>query len=108
MENKRIFEILVQALSNFRQKPREYSGRGMFGAKCIGVECSNPAAMQCTIFQSCLKMIMRGELTLDDANDFVQALKDVSYDQLGREMILYWPSIEWIEGIIADEEYEDV
>lgn len=46
--------------------PVSYSGRGMFGKRCLGVACQ-PFELQA---------------------------KDACWDQLGKGMIVYWPSLE--------------
>lgn len=56
---------------------RDYSGRGMFGAKCWGIECrSKDAAGEC--LRLTLKKLIEGW----------------AYDDMGKGCIVYWPGIE--------------
>lgn len=54
-----------------------YSGRGMFGAECYGVECKHS---QVDI------VVLKGKR---------MGLKDARYDELGLQAIIYWPSAKY-------------
>lgn len=71
------YEELTTALINEGLDPRSYSGRGMFGKECVGVEVVYP-----------------GDYTLP---------KGYRMDNMGRDYIVYWPSVKW-EG---DDDYEE-
>ena len=77
----KLAEALVGALEAAGIKPRtDYSGRGMFGATCVGVDCDG-----------------RREVA---QSDVLEAVKNVpgglrfSSDQMGMGKILYWPRAE--------------
>lgn len=61
-----------------------YSGRGMFGRKCIGVVCYDPLR---TIVNICDAVRNEG---YDDCSD----LEDIRMDSMGYDSIVYFPSIE--------------
>lgn len=52
-------------------RPRSYSGRGMYGAECVGVSLDSP-----------------GDLDSE-------GLPRATQDSLGRGVILYWPGAKW-------------
>ena len=66
---------------------RPYSGRGMYGKECVGVEVDD---------------IFTLALALGDANngniDLFQ-LGTPRSDSMGLGTIYYWPRLEWPEGV---------
>lgn len=52
----------------------DYSGRGMFGKRCYGIDCDSHVA--------CIESASRN------------GLKGASTDNMGKGWIVYWPSIE--------------
>ncbi len=53
---------------------RDYSGRGMFGATCVGIDGDNLAAI------------------LEAAG--ARGLRGAGHDQLGKGWIVYWPHLQ--------------
>lgn len=51
-----------------------YSGRGMYGARCYGIECDEPV--------SCIEQAA------------MQGITGANYDQMGLQYIVYWPGVE--------------
>ncbi len=51
----------------------DYSGRGMFGRNCYGIECDDPIP--------CIE------------NAAMQGISGANYDQMGLQYIVYWPRI---------------
>ena len=52
---------------------RDYSGRGMFGAKCLGIVHADPRAV------------------IEEAA--ARGLRGASQDSMGRDFIVYWPGV---------------
>jgi hypothetical protein len=76
-------KALVTRLRNAGYRPRSYSGRGMFGAECVGVS------------------LARGErLTV--------AASGASLDALGMGTIAYWRSHPWFPAADEVEETSDM
>ncbi len=50
-----------------------YSGRGMYGAKCLGIVCADPQA------------------AIEEAA--ARGLRGSSRDNMGKDFIVYWPGI---------------
>lgn len=66
----------------------DYSGRGMYGSKCVGVVGS---------FSQFAKFIARlGSVDMELAEHFSDA---VSQDSMGLDSIFYWTSLESVEGL---------
>lgn len=70
-------EQLIAALDNEDIKWREYSGRGMYGAYCIGVSYNN--------------MDLDEEQILDAVKDVPGVEDSECRDSMGLGYILYWP-----------------
>ena len=66
---------LIKKIRRAGLEPRDYSGRGMYGAYCVGVD-------------------------LDHIGDISQLGKvpRATFDGMGMGVIAYWPSIAWPEG----------
>lgn len=50
-----------------------YSGRGMYGAKCVGIVCADPTA------------------AIEEAA--ARGLRGSRWDSMGKDFIVYWPDI---------------
>lgn len=61
--------------------PRAYSGRGMYGKKCLGVSAANDLVVVAVLAQECGRRGLK--------------FPDPKVDQLGKGHILYWPNIEF-------------
>lgn len=51
----------------------DYSGRGMYGRHCYGIDCDDPV--------SCIEQAA------------TQGITGANYDQMGLQYIVYWPRI---------------
>ena len=52
----------------------DYSGRGMFGATCLGIVCADPQA------------------AIEEAA--ARGLRGSSHDNMGKDFIVYWPAVQ--------------
>lgn len=55
----------------------DYSGRGMYGQRCYGIECEEPLV--------CIEQAA------------MQGISGANYDQMGLQYIVYWPRIRNLE-----------
>lgn len=77
MIDNELLDILVDAAEEAGVEYRtDYSGRGMYGAECFGVEGNHSDFLR----------FMR---LLDD--DLFEDLADPSTDSMGMDIIFYWP-----------------
>lgn len=83
MTSKRLIELL----EDIDQTPRCYSGRGMFGQACVGVELEN-MALAFTVGAALAK-----EATPREREE-LSCLR-VQWDTMGLEAMLYFPDYGW-------------
>lgn len=85
-----IFTVLKEACENAGYTVRSYSGRGMYGRSCIGVECENPV-------KAAFEIAAAMTVDYDDCEEWLSELaRDASTDSMGRDAILYFPSVGWV------------
>ena len=73
-------------------KPGSYSGRGMFGAKCICVDLDRTGqVMELAV------LLLAGGLTREEVTDLGDQMRT---DAMGHGLVVYWPSI----GLTSEEE----
>jgi hypothetical protein len=72
---------------------RSYSGRGMYGKQCLGIDMDSMADA------------FRFALMVED-EDLTVALSNPCFDSMGLGIIVYFPNVEAPEGI-DDEEDDD-
>ena len=73
MHKKLTADKLIEALEAEGLKPRSYSGRGMYGAQCVG---------------AAVRHFGDHELPKGWCND-----------SLGMGQIMYWPAVAWPESV---------
>jgi hypothetical protein len=59
----------------------DYSGRGMYGDKCVGIVVEDPSAL------------IEFVLALADSGTDTSWLRNVRMDSMGMSTIYYWPSV---------------
>lgn len=102
------FKELVELIGSAGYEPRSYSGRGMNGKKCLGIDCFPSRGIELTLVQTYLENCPIDSSSIQEAMDLCEQLKDVKTDSMGRGEIVYWSHIAWEE--IEDEmpDLEDV
>ncbi len=95
---------VIDALKDTRDV-RDYSGRGMYGAHCVGVDAERPGDIM-----GISADLIRAGLTADDLESLGDAL---CTDGMGRGIIVYWPALKLTAEQVAalgdddDDEEED-
>lgn len=96
MDNSILYFALTEMYQqgHIEDAPRSYSGRGMFGANCIGVDLADHSE----IFKvgALLGSLLAGQDEFD-----VRELSRSATDSMGRGVILYWPGLSW------EDEFEE-
>lgn len=79
----------------------DYSGRGMYGKTCIGFVCDDPFSIGMKLAKM---LIEKGENEL-----FENMVSRNSMDNMGRSIIIYFPSVSWNEEVddYEGENYKD-
>lgn len=86
-------EQLITLLKRLGHSPRSYSGRGMYGRQCVGIDLELYDGLW--------------NLAREIGAEGVQ-LEMPDTDNLGRDIIAYWPRFEWPDHAIeADFEEDD-
>lgn len=82
---------------------RRYSGRGMYGKECVGIEYDAGLGQ---LFADCLEAFSHSpenkdyqlEIPAVVLEDLAEAFREMRTDALGRGTIVYFPSVAWEEG----------
>jgi len=94
---------LIDAIEIEGYSARSYSGRGMYGKRCVGVVTKNA-------FQLGTKIAAALLADEEDGSDLVGQLArlQVCEDSMGLDTIVYFPKVEWPAGRAeTDEDEED-
>jgi hypothetical protein len=84
-------------------KPGSYSGRGMYGAKCICVDLERTGQIM-----ELAVLLLAGGLTTPEVTDLGDQMRT---DSMGFGLVVYWPSIgltpEEVAQLQDDDEDDD-
>jgi hypothetical protein len=70
---------------------REYSGRAMYGERCLAI-VGELGAIMAAIVSACLRRLDMSETAKADIED---AMGDLRVDAMGRDSVVYFPSVPW-------------
>ena len=87
---------LIEALEDGGYDPQSYSGRRMFGKRCVSVRSQDVSLWDLAKY-----------LFNEEYDGTFDSLSEPLQDQLGLGYVLYWPSYEWPKDIECDEEEDD-
>jgi len=88
---------------------RSYSGRAMYGAKCVGIVGSMKDCMAIigAVFKEQLTDLLddvyddedtpRTDTLVSNYHDTVDDLMRFDVDSMGHNVVVYWPQIKWID-----------
>lgn len=98
---------LIEAAESAGYEPRSYSGRGMFGRSCVGIEVSRGQS-EFTMAIEIAKELMDLCEKDDEAIEVVDELAQLrpSCDSMGLGAIVYFPGVPWPEDEDEDEDAE--
>ena len=76
---------------------RSYSGRGMFGKNCLGVDIDRHSSLG-EVFASVLEAIANRDCALNELGleQAAEALRGMSQDQMGLGIIYYFPRVPFV------------
>ena len=86
---------LISALEDAGYEARSYSGRCMYGRCCVGVVVSE-SPLDLGVKLGVALLSMNEEFDPSD-------LPGASQDSMGRDVIVYWPSIIWPKEVNEEE-----
>lgn len=92
MKNKRFFDLLKEAVevNDDGLQLRSYSGRYMYGARCIALVVDSSASPFWVIAEA-----VAGVQDEDERWEFAEVLGGTRTDSLGLGEVLYWPGMDW-------------
>lgn len=91
----KMYEVLQEACENEGFQTMNYSGRGMMGRRCFGVESDeHPLPMMVKIMGGLSSMIDPERFGRAEFDDLVRLLCSAQQDSLGQGWILYFPQLE--------------
>lgn len=76
-----------------------YSGRGMYGKKCLGISCGNERFFIADLFMWCQNM--------EEVRACADEITGMKSDSLGRGHIVYFPAIEYVSDDQESDEEGD-
>ena len=102
MENETFSEV-ISIIQSAGYDVRKYSGRGMCGRHCVGVECEDVTSFIMDLFYDSCNYLM----STDSVAEFIDRMRHYSSDSLGRGYIVFWPGIDWEEEEEEEEEEDN-
>jgi hypothetical protein len=83
---------------------RSYSGRGMYGAECVGVDLDSDAEIAKFFFALGQECQSSGDDTLAGLGDGDEVIKT---DSMGRGLIVYWPNVTADAALLRGDDEEE-
>jgi hypothetical protein len=96
----KLYEALRESPLLSLEPPRSYSGRGMYGKHCISVDVSNVGAL--IAFGA--ELGWQSKFTNAEISEIAQS---VHTDSMGRDIVVYWPHLEWDRATMQDDDDDD-
>jgi hypothetical protein len=104
--------IFVKAAEEAGYSVRSYSGRAMYGKKCVGIDVEqgiNEAQVAADIMVSAAGMDPEDSAgsIVERLIDFQSAFSAMRSDSMGLGIIIYFPRMEWEDSFNSDREEEE-
>ena len=96
-------DAVKSACTDLDYEVRSYSGRGMYGKSCLGIDVPRGTSAAKVAFQLAVELARLG----DEGEDAISDLSDLEWcqDSMGMDSIVYLPGLAWEES--EEEEGED-
>lgn len=96
---------LTDAIDGAGYQPRSYSGRGMFGRKCVGV-VTEQGMSPFKIAADIALHLVSSSGSHSSAEEKLHELTElnVKQDSMGLDTIIYFPDVQWEDSQTEDEE----
>ena len=78
---------LVDLLRECGLEPQSYSGRGMYGRRCVAVVGESQLVI--------LSMIVSASHGSDWSDSAPELIRTAHADSMGYDVVVYWPDHEW-------------
>lgn len=90
------FHVMRDLIEGAGYECRAYSGRGMYGKQCLGVDIDTNT----NVFEFIADLIDAANCASehdDHLSVVLEALRGSRTDSMGLGQIIYWPSVEWFK-----------
>ena len=94
--NEDISRQVLAVCEDLGLEARSYSGRGMYGASCVGVDTCGGGSHQ-IVAKLIIALCEQGPDGLEAAEHFTRDSAVVT-DSMGRGSIVYFPRLPWVEA----------
>lgn len=99
LNKKEVFETIKSFDNDDNFMVRSYSGRGMYGRECLGIDCKDP--LEC--FSQLVTLLCFEYEEASEVQDILECLGKPRWDSMGLDYILYFPRMEWVEESEEEE-----
>lgn len=82
--------LLIEAIEAVGETPMSYSGRAMYGDRCVAVV---PKMYESEA--SFILAVVADSFDVEEFGDILTALKGSRIDSMGRGIVIYWPTAPW-------------
>lgn len=91
-------------VNEYKENVRSYSGRGMMGVQCVGLTVAGNQ-INSTIFDIGMKIgeYEEGDVTDCSLEEFVSCFRNIKWDNMGLDYVIYFPDIEWGDDFEVDQ-----
>lgn len=89
------------------QECRSYSGRGMYGKSCLGVEPYSMGDFIADVMSALIEECETEEGRESVARGCAEAFRNMRTDSMGRGMIVYFPDVQFDAGEPDEDEDHD-
>ena len=83
-----------------------YSGRGMYGRKCVGLTCPDVNTAIADLFDACMSQDMEDDehadehiksvsQVMEEHGALCEVIRHSRYDSMGMDKVLYFPRVGW-------------
>lgn len=103
MDKVRLVKVVKEACAVLGYKARSYSGRGMFGKTCLGIEMDRGSVPTMFAFELASYLYNSGE------GDILEDLTQVGWcqDSVGLGSITYAPYVPWVDEDLEETEEDE-
>jgi hypothetical protein len=95
MEKSALQEILEELSHSYSFKVREYSGRGMYGRKCLAVT-TNIDSVHSLQLGFYIAHVAAEQGLLDETENILSD-NDTKEDSMGLGTVIYWPRVPYVK-----------
>ena len=96
----KLLKALIEAAG---YEPYSYSGRGMFGRKCVGLTCPDVNTAIADLFEAVFDADVEDvaneeeeyEARMSAHNALCEVIRKSASDSMGYDKVLYFKSVEW-------------